>query len=60
MPLKVLISNDDGKVDQMCTKSTFWMIRVWLYVYAGPPSQEESPFILPFLEHLEGLGWDVK
>ncbi|KAL1933645.1 hypothetical protein VTP01DRAFT_7735 [Rhizomucor pusillus] len=37
MPLKVLISNDDG-----------------------PPSQEESPFILPFLEHLEGLGWDVK
>ncbi|KAI9496599.1 survival protein sure-like phosphatase/nucleotidase [Zychaea mexicana] len=26
----------------------------------GPPSREESPFILPFIEHLEGLGWDVK
>ncbi|GAN10334.1 RAS-related protein Rab-6A-like [Mucor ambiguus] len=26
----------------------------------GPPSLDESPFILPFIEHLENLGWDVK
>ncbi|KAJ8664091.1 5'/3'-nucleotidase SurE [Lichtheimia ornata] len=26
----------------------------------GPPCHEESPFILPFIEHLESLGWDVK
>ncbi|CAO3631826.1 unnamed protein product [Cunninghamella blakesleeana] len=26
----------------------------------GPPNQEESPFILPFVEHLEKSGWDVK
>ncbi|KAI8368516.1 survival protein sure-like phosphatase/nucleotidase [Blakeslea trispora] len=26
----------------------------------GPPSWEESPFVLPFVEHLEKLGWDVK
>ncbi|KAI7889283.1 survival protein sure-like phosphatase/nucleotidase [Mucor mucedo] len=26
----------------------------------GPPSLEESPFILPFIQHLENLGWDVK
>ncbi|KAI8642623.1 survival protein sure-domain-containing protein [Parasitella parasitica] len=26
----------------------------------GPPSLDESPFILPFIEHLESLGWDVK
>ncbi|KAI9268283.1 survival protein sure-like phosphatase/nucleotidase [Phascolomyces articulosus] len=26
----------------------------------GPPSGEESPFILPFIEHLESLGWIVK
>ncbi|KAG2224012.1 hypothetical protein INT45_009598 [Circinella minor] len=26
----------------------------------GPPSREESPFILPFIEHLESLGWIVK
>ncbi|KAI9300325.1 survival protein sure-like phosphatase/nucleotidase [Cunninghamella echinulata] len=26
----------------------------------GPPNQEESPFVLPFIEHLEKLGWDVK
>ncbi|KAI9012174.1 survival protein sure-like phosphatase/nucleotidase [Phycomyces nitens] len=26
----------------------------------GPPNQEESPFILSFVEYLESLGWDVK
>ncbi|KAI8083986.1 survival protein sure-like phosphatase/nucleotidase [Gilbertella persicaria] len=26
----------------------------------GPPSWEESPFILPFVQHLESLGWEVK
>ncbi|KAI7899216.1 survival protein sure-like phosphatase/nucleotidase [Cokeromyces recurvatus] len=26
----------------------------------GPPSLKESPFILPFIEHLEKLGWDVR
>ncbi|KAG2209057.1 hypothetical protein INT46_011455 [Mucor plumbeus] len=26
----------------------------------GPPSLDESPFILPFIEHLESLGWEVK
>ncbi|KAI8097706.1 survival protein sure-like phosphatase/nucleotidase [Halteromyces radiatus] len=26
----------------------------------GPPNTEESPFVLPFVEHLEQLGWNVK
>ncbi|KAH8553992.1 sure-like protein [Umbelopsis sp. PMI_123] len=25
----------------------------------GPPSPDESPFILPFIEQLEALGWEV-
>ncbi|ORX53952.1 sure-like protein [Hesseltinella vesiculosa] len=26
----------------------------------GPPNEQESPFVLPFIDHLEQLGWDVK
>ncbi|KAL0090424.1 survival protein sure-like phosphatase/nucleotidase [Phycomyces blakesleeanus] len=27
---------------------------------ASPPNEEESPFILSFIEYLESFGWDVK
>lgn len=26
----------------------------------GPPSIDESPFILSFIEHLESLGWEIR
>jgi tubulin--tyrosine ligase len=26
----------------------------------GPPSVDESPFIMTFVEHLESLGWEVR
>ncbi|KAI8074817.1 survival protein sure-like phosphatase/nucleotidase [Gongronella butleri] len=35
-------------------------LRVLLSNDDGPPNEEESPFILPFIEHLEKRGWQVK
>ncbi|KAI9311690.1 survival protein sure-like phosphatase/nucleotidase [Dichotomocladium elegans] len=35
-------------------------LRVLITNDDGPPCKDESPFILPFIEHLESLGWDVK
>jgi broad specificity polyphosphatase/5'/3'-nucleotidase SurE len=54
--MKVLISNDDGKKAGFTLKSLEFIALPNI----GPPSLEESPFILPFIEHLENLGWNVK
>lgn len=59
--MKVLISNDDGNyfIISHVTHNTNIYKQICAYSI-GPPSLEESPFILPFIEHLENLGWDVK
>ncbi|KAG0171092.1 hypothetical protein DFQ30_001519 [Apophysomyces sp. BC1015] len=35
-------------------------LRVLISNDDGPPNEEESPFIEPFIEHLERLGWVVR
>ena len=62
-PLKVLISNDDGNI--LFIFFVYYHAPNYIgksnsYIFIGPPSREESPFILPFIEHLESLGWVVK
>lgn len=56
--MKVLISNDDGIAIYIYTN--YKCLGYWYDIVTGPPSLDESPFILPFIEHLESLGWEVK
>jgi hypothetical protein len=55
---KVLICNDDG--EWLREAMVVLQCQGLINISTGPPSSDESPFILTFIEQLEALGWEVR